>query len=82
MKSELSTLIEQGNSGGPALKGGSVVGIAFETLDDAENIGYLIPAAVVVRFLDDIAAHKHYTRWCSPGFAWQARTSSQLRLRL
>ncbi|EOD27432.1 hypothetical protein EMIHUDRAFT_430070 [Emiliania huxleyi CCMP1516] len=70
------------NSGGPALKAGRCVGIAFETLDDAENIGYLIPAAVVARFLDDLRSHGEYTRWCSLGFSWQPVESPALRSHL
>jgi S1-C subfamily serine protease len=46
--------INPGNSGGPAIQDGKVVGIAFQGLQEADNIGYLIPTTVVRHFLDDI----------------------------
>jgi len=46
--------INPGNSGGPAIQDGKVVGIAFQGLQEAENIGYLIPTTVVRHFLEDI----------------------------
>jgi S1-C subfamily serine protease len=33
---------------------GRVIGVAFETLDGAENIGYIIPVQVIQHFLEDI----------------------------
>ena len=36
------------------VKDGELVGIAFEAMDDAENIGYMIGAPVVRHFLWDI----------------------------
>jgi len=48
--------INQGNSGGPAFLDGKVAGIAFQTLDDAENIGEIVPAPVVRTFLRGIDA--------------------------
>ncbi len=46
--------INPGNSGGPAIQDGEVVGIAFQGLQNADNIGYLIPTTVVRHFLEDI----------------------------
>ena len=40
---QIDAAINAGNSGGPAFKDGKVVGVAFETLQNAENIGYIIP---------------------------------------
>ena len=42
---QIDAAINAGNSGGPALKDGKVVGVAFETLENAENIGYIIPVS-------------------------------------
>ena len=44
--------INAGNSGGPAFQQGRVVGVAFQGLDDAENIGDLVPAPVIRAFLE------------------------------
>ena len=79
---QIDAAINAGNSGGPALKGGRVVGIAFETLDDAENIGYIIPTQIIDRFLNDLATHGRYTHWCSVGFVSQAIESPALKAHL
>ncbi|RMG42608.1 MAG: serine protease [Acidobacteria bacterium] len=47
--------VNPGNSGGPAIASGRLAGIAMQTLEDAENIGYLVPAAVIRHFLDDVS---------------------------
>lgn len=43
--------INEGNSGGPVFARGKVVGIAFQSLPDAENIGEMVPAPIIRRFL-------------------------------
>jgi S1-C subfamily serine protease len=41
---QIDAAINPGNSGGPVLsKDGKVIGIAFQNLSQAENIGYVIP---------------------------------------
>lgn len=44
--------INPGNSGGPAFQDGRVVGVAFQSLEEAESIGDLVPAPVVRAFID------------------------------
>ncbi len=46
--------INPGNSGGPVMQDSEVVGIAFQGMARAENVGYLIPCVVVRQFLEDI----------------------------
>ncbi len=46
--------INPGNSGGPVIQDGKVVGVAFQGLQEADNIGYLIPTTVIEHFLKDI----------------------------
>ena len=46
--------INPGNSGGPVLQNGKVIGVAFQGLQKADNVGYMIPAIVVKQFLNDI----------------------------
>ncbi len=48
--------INEGNSGGPVFSRGRVVGIAFQALPDAENIGEMVPAPIIERFLAGVAA--------------------------
>jgi len=50
--------INKGNSGGPVFKGGKVVGIAFQKLSDADNIGELVPAPLIRNFLAGIEQQK------------------------
>lgn len=46
--------INPGNSGGPVLQDGKVVGVAFQGIQMAENIGFMIPTPVIEHFLKDI----------------------------
>jgi S1-C subfamily serine protease len=50
--------INEGNSGGPVFHKGKVVGIAFQSLPEAENIGEMVPAPVIERFLGGLARQK------------------------
>lgn len=43
--------INEGNSGGPVFKEGKIIGIAFQTLKSAENIGELVPPNLIKQFL-------------------------------
>jgi S1-C subfamily serine protease len=84
---QVDASINPGNSGGPAFSGGKAVGVAFmyskDTKNvDSKNIGYVIPAPVVQRFLADIAKGSYtgvpslgadYTTLTNPDFrAWCA----------
>jgi S1-C subfamily serine protease len=51
--------INPGNSGGPVIQNDEVVGVAFQGLRQAENIGYLIPTTVIRHFLVDIDDGKY-----------------------
>jgi S1-C subfamily serine protease len=46
--------INKGNSGGPVFKSGAVVGIAFQKLESAENIGEMVPAPIIKHFLSAV----------------------------
>jgi S1-C subfamily serine protease len=45
---QIDAAINSGNSGGPALKHDRVVGVAFQNLTDAENIGFIVCALRVL----------------------------------
>ena len=53
---QIDAAINSGNSGGPVVKDGELVGVAFEAMDDAENVGYMIASPVVEHFLQDVQA--------------------------
>ena len=52
---QIDAPISPGNSGGPAIADGKILGIVFSGIPRAENIGYLIPSEEIVTFLDDVA---------------------------
>ena len=65
---QIDAAINPGNSGGPVIDmDGQVVGVAFQSLESAENIGYVVPVTVVQHFLEDIRRHGRYTGFCSMG---------------
>ncbi len=51
--------INNGNSGGPVFLDEQVVGIAFQSLDDAENIGEMVPTPLIYRFLEGARSRKN-----------------------
>jgi len=61
---QIDAAINPGNSGGPVMQDGKVVGVAFQGYsgDVAQNVGYMIPTPVVLRFLEDVKTgeYDHY----------------------
>ncbi|RLB45888.1 MAG: serine protease, partial [Deltaproteobacteria bacterium] len=51
---QIDAAINSGNSGGPVVRGNQLVGIAFQALEDAEQVGYVIAGPVVTHFLEDV----------------------------
>ena len=55
LRIQVDAAINPGNSGGPAVVGDKMIGLTFSRLNDAENIGYIIPSEEIDLFLQDIA---------------------------
>jgi S1-C subfamily serine protease len=55
LRIQIDAAINAGNSGGPAIAGDKMIGLAFSRLGDAQNIGYIIPNEEIELFLKDIA---------------------------
>lgn len=51
---QLDAAINSGNSGGPVFKDNRLIGVAFQSLDEGENISYAIAAPIVEHFLRDV----------------------------
>jgi S1-C subfamily serine protease len=80
---QIDAAINPGNSGGPALLGTKVVGVCFETLINAENIGYIIPVPVVHHFLLDIEKNGgNCSGFCDIGIQIQLLESENIRAAL
>jgi S1-C subfamily serine protease len=55
LRIQIDAAINPGNSGGPAVVGDKMVGLTFSRLNEADNIGYIIPSEEIDLFLQDIA---------------------------
>eukprot|EP00899_Mesostigma_viride_P003081 jgi/Mesvir1/12774/Mv22830-RA.2 len=75
---QIDAAINPGNSGGPVFLENKVVGVAFQCLPDADNIGYIIPVPVVRRFLADVAINGEPKGFCAMGIRCQSLESHQM----
>jgi S1-C subfamily serine protease len=55
LRIQIDAAINPGNSGGPAVSGDKMIGLAFSHLNNAQNIGYIIPCEEIELFLKDVA---------------------------
>ena len=51
---QVDAAVNPGNSGGPALSDGKIVGVVMQVISKSQNIGYLVPVNMVKHFIDDM----------------------------
>jgi hypothetical protein len=55
LRIQIDAAVNPGNSGGPAIIGNKIIGLAFSHLSESQNISYIIPCEEISLFLNDIA---------------------------
>lgn len=56
---QVDAAVNPGNSGGPALSDGKIVGVVMQVITKSQNIGYLVPVSMVKHFIDDMKDGKY-----------------------
>ena len=56
---QVDAAVNPGNSGGPALSNGKIVGVVMQVITKSQNIGYLVPVSMVQHFIDDMKDGKY-----------------------
>jgi len=51
---QVDAAVNPGNSGGPALSDGKIVGVVMQVIKSSQNIGYLVPIGMVRHFIEDM----------------------------
>jgi S1-C subfamily serine protease len=51
---QVDAAVNPGNSGGPALSDGKIVGVVMQVISKSQNIGYLVPVSMVEHFIEDM----------------------------
>jgi len=75
---QIDAAVNPGNSGGPAISNGKIVGIVMQQIKKSQNIGYLVPPELVKHFFDDIA-DGHYDGFPHIGIGTQKMENEALR---
>ncbi len=75
---QVDAAVNPGNSGGPAISGGKIVGVAMQVITRSQNIGYLVPVTMVRHFLEDFKDGK-IDGFADLGLVTQKLTNPALR---
>ncbi len=78
MALQVDAAINPGNSGGPALVADQMVGVVVSRLNEAENVGFVIPNEEIQHFLNDIADGEYSGR---PGLNFSGQVVQNPALR-
>ncbi|MEA2072004.1 MAG: trypsin-like peptidase domain-containing protein [Campylobacterota bacterium] len=75
---QIDAAVNPGNSGGPAISDGKIVGVVMQQISKSQNIGYLVPSEVIKHFFEDIADGE-YDGFANLGFGTQKMENETLR---
>ncbi len=75
---QIDSAVNPGNSGGPVLGDGKVVGVVMQVASGADKIAYMVPTPVVEHFLADVADGR-YDGVPQAAFRWQRLEAADLR---
>ena len=75
---KINANIQPGNSGGPAIQNGKVVGLTFQISKTGKDVAYLIPIEIIQHFLKDIKDGK-YDGFPNIGFTFQSGAPNSLK---
>jgi len=75
---QVDAAVNPGNSGGPALSAGKIVGVVMQMIQKSQNIGYLVPVLMARHFLEDMKDGK-YDGFADLGLTTQNMENPTLR---
>jgi hypothetical protein len=75
---QVDAAVNPGNSGGPALADGKIVGVVMQVISRSQNIGYLVPVSMVKHFIQDMK-DSHYDGFADLGVATQKLENPAIR---
>ncbi len=75
---QVDAAVNPGNSGGPAISNGKIVGVVMQVITRSQNIGYLVPVSMVKHFIDDMK-DGHYDGFANLGLGTQKLENPAMR---
>jgi len=75
---QVDAAVNPGNSGGPALSHGKIVGVVMQVITKSQNIGYLVPVSMVKHFIEDMK-DGHYDGLADIGLGTQKLENPAMR---
>ena len=75
---QIDAAVNPGNSGGPALSKGKIIGVVMQVITKSQNIGYIVPVNIVKHFIEDMKDGK-YDGFADLGLGTQKLENPALR---